>query len=44
MSGLIFLAVFFGLIGLAALLGLTVDSREPGDWSPSRDGRRTTPC
>jgi hypothetical protein len=40
MSGLLFLLIFFALLGAASAVGLTADSRERGDWSPSDEGRR----
>ena len=42
MSGLLFLLIFFALLGAASAVGLTADSRERGDWSPSDQGRRCT--
>jgi hypothetical protein len=44
MSGLLFLAVFFGILVVASAFGWTADTREGGDWSPSDDGRRSAPC
>ncbi|MFB9339639.1 hypothetical protein [Actinoplanes octamycinicus] len=32
--------VFFVLLLIASLAGLTVDSRDSADWKPSVDGRR----
>lgn len=40
MSGLLFLIVFFGVIGLASAFGWVADSRENGDWSATVDGFR----
>jgi hypothetical protein len=40
MSGLLFLAAFFVALAVAGAFGLTADSREGGDWSPTHDGRR----
>lgn len=44
MSGLIFVGAFLVLLTVLSALGLTADSREAGDWSPSEDGRRTLHC
>lgn len=32
--------IFLLLLALASAAGLTADSREGGDWSPTLDGRR----
>jgi hypothetical protein len=36
----LFLAAFLLLLGVAAELGWTVDSRDGADWAPTNDGRR----
>ena len=36
------IAIFFVLIALASMLGLTADSHDSADWKPSRDGFRRT--
>jgi len=37
---LLFVLVFFVLLGLASAVGLTADSRDGADWAPSTDGER----
>ena len=37
---LLFVFVFFVLLGLASAAGLTVDSRDGADWAPTTDGER----
>ena len=34
--------LFFIAIAIASVTGLTVDSRDSGDWKPTTDGVRTT--
>ncbi|MFC7527308.1 hypothetical protein [Actinoplanes sp. GCM10030250] len=34
------LVVFFVLLFLASVAGLTSDSRDSADWKPTQDGRR----
>ncbi|TWG25119.1 hypothetical protein [Actinoplanes teichomyceticus] len=34
--------VFFVLLLIASMAGLTRDSRDSADWKPSVDGRRAT--
>jgi hypothetical protein len=36
----IVLLVFFVLIVLASMFGLTADSRDSADWKPTENGRR----
>ncbi len=40
MSGPIFFAIFLTVLAIAGAFGLTADSREGGEWSPTEDGRR----
>lgn len=35
-------AVFFLLLTIASIAGLTVDSRDSADWKPTNDGFRAT--
>lgn len=35
-------AVFFLLLTVASIAGLTVDTRDSADWKPSNDGFRAT--
>ncbi|WDZ85716.1 hypothetical protein [Micromonospora cathayae] len=39
METILFL-LFFLLLAVASMLGLTVDSRDSADWKPTDDGRR----
>jgi|GEM_PF-5603259 len=43
MSGLLFVASFAVLLGLAQLLGLAHDSRDGHDWHPPRPRHRVPP-
>ena len=36
------MAIFFLLLTIASIAGLTVDSRDSADWKPSNDGFRVT--
>jgi hypothetical protein len=36
------MAVFFLLLALAAMAGLTADTRDSADWKPTNDGFRST--
>lgn len=36
------LLIVFVLLAVASAAGLTVDSRDGADWSPSSDGRRVS--
>jgi hypothetical protein len=35
-------AIFFLLLTIASIAGLTVDSRDSADWKPTNDGFRAT--
>ncbi|WP_422772205.1 hypothetical protein ACN28C_03725 [Plantactinospora sp. WMMC1484] len=39
----LFLLLFFLVLLLASVLGLTADSRDSADWRPSNGGRRSSP-
>jgi hypothetical protein len=36
------MAIFFVLLTLASIAGLTADSRDSADWKPTNDGFRAT--
>ena len=36
------MAIFFLLLTLASIAGLTVDSRDSADWKPTNEGFRST--